>query len=376
MWLKNIEIANFRNISSLNLEFSPGLNTIEGRNSQGKTNLLEAIYCLARGESFRTFTDRELIKWDQDYLYLRGEGEKKHNFSIYELSLGKDTFKTRKVNSRSVPLKDTDHWLWTVVFSNQDMKIIQGSPSCRRRFLDNILSFLYPDFSYLHSSFRQVLKQRNVLLGNIVEKKDKHSRELAGWDAQFVKLGSKIAHLRLRGLSKLAPHFYRIIYQLMGQDRSPSLVYTSSFLGPETTGDSLENIKDQFSRKLEKLRGEEIQRQISLVGPHRDDFQIRINNANQRIFGSQGEQRAVAIALKLAEVELIKERENEPPVVILDDITSDLDPLREQFLLRAVKNAGQLFVSTQDLSRFDKNFLTDSIVFHIKGGNVQKNDKR
>ena len=371
MWLKNLELLNFRNFSSVKLEFSPTLNIFEGGNSEGKTNLLEAIYCLGRGESFRTFNEKHLIRWNQSHLYVRGEGNRRNNFFKYEFLIGDNLAKVRKVNSRPVSLKNTDWWLWTVVFSSQDVKIVQGSPIYRRKFIDSILSFLYPGFSNLRSSFREVLRQRNTLL-RMIEKREENkiNKELEVWNFQFLKLGSKIVYLRLKGLKKLSSHFQRILYRLTGKKCPSSLLYSSSFLDPEDTDYSLAKIQEKFFLKLKRIKKREIERKISLIGPHRDDFQIIVDGVNQRIFGSQGEQRTVAIALKLAETALIEEREKEPPIVLLDDITSDLDPIREKFLLDTVQKIGQIFVTTQNISKFDQDFIKKGLIFHIKSGKV------
>jgi len=371
LWLKNLQLINFRNFSRLNLEFSPGLNVFEGGNGEGKTNLLEAIYCVGRGISFRTFNDQQLIKWGEDNLYLRGEGERRDISLRCEFSLGRNQPKRRKVNSRPVSLKNSNWWLWTVAFSTQDMRIVQGSPFYRRNFIDEILSFLHPDFTHLKFSFNRVLDQRNALLGLLRKKGWVNEEEFEGWNFQFLELGSKIVYLRLEGLRKLMFNFHRIFCKLMGKVLSSRLIYTSSFLDPEDINHlPLEKIKEKFSCQLTTVREKEIEQGITLIGPHRDDFQIVIDDIYLRSFGSQGEQRVAALALRLAEVGLIREEEKEPPVVLLDDITSDLDPLKERFLLHTVREIGQVFITTQDLSRFDHSFLSGSLIFHLKNGKV------
>ena len=370
MWVKNIKIVNFRNFSRLNLDFSPRFNIFEGGNSQGKTNLIEALYCLGRGVSFRTFEDQKLIKWNQSSFYLAGEGERKDNLLRYELSLAKNSFKLRHVNSHRVSLKNTTYWLWMVVFSTQDLKMVQGGPFHRRHFLDEVASFIYPNFLHLRSSFNQVLNQRNTLLGRMRGTRASYGKEMIGWDAQFLRLGSELVYLRLKGLRALASKLSAPYTHLMGSVRSVHLVYNSSFLDAGDVTSSLENIGEKFHRRLEAAKEKEIERGISLLGPHRDDFQITVDGVDQRTFGSQGEQRTAAIALRLAEVELVREKENEYPIILLDDIPSDLDPQREKYLLQVVKDKGQVFVATQDVARLDRTFLDKSYVVHIRDGRV------
>lgn len=376
MWLKKLRIQNFRNFSHLNLEFSAHLNVLEGENGQGKTNLLEAIYCVDQGTSYRTSNEQELIKWGEDNLYLQGEGEKKDVSLKCEFSLGKDHPKKRKVNSRVVSLRDNKWWLWTIVFSTQDMRIVQGSPFYRRNFIDEVLSFLYLDFTHLRFSFNRVLNQRNALLDLIKKGKKIKEEGFEGWNYQFLDLGSRIVFLRLEGLKKLSFYFQKIFSQLMGTPIFSHLIYVSSFLDQQKIKDaSYEKIKEQFSYELIRVKEKEKERGITLIGPHRDDFKIEINKVNLRSFGSQGEQRIATLALKLAEAVLIKDEEKEMPVVLMDDITSDLDPQKENFLLNTIKKMGQLFVTTQDISKFNSDFLQDSLIFHIKEGKVILNDR-
>ena len=352
------------------MNFSPTLNVFEGGNSQGKTNLVEAIGCLGQGASFRTSEDQRLIRWEQDSFYLGGEGKRKDNFLTYELSLAKNSKNLRRVNSHRVSLKNTNYWLWMVVFSAQDLKIIQGGPFQRRNFLDEVSSFIYPNFSYLRFSFNQVLNQRNFLLSRMKEKRNSYSKQMVGWDSQLLEIGSELVYLRLEGLKKLAASLSKLCSSLMGLVCSVHLTYTSSFLDAGDLRCSLEKMRKKFGQKLNIIREKEIERGVTLIGPHRDDFQITVDGVDQRIYGSQGEQRMVVIALRLAEIEIIKEKENEFPIILLDDIPSDLDPQREKFLLEVVKNKGQIFVATQDIDKFDQGFLDDSLIFNVKNGKV------
>ena len=373
MWLRNLQVTNFRNFSHLNLRFSPGVNIFEGKNGEGKTNLLEAIYCLTRGLSFRTSREQRLIKWGEKNLYLKGEGEKQGNFLKYEFSLGKTESKRRKVNSHAVSLKNSKWWLWPVIFTSQDMKIVQSGPFYRRSFIDEVLSFSYPEFNYLKLSFNRVLNQRNMVLNQL--KKGKNSKKLLdSWDFQLVKFGSKIVYLRIQMSKELSLRLKDTLNQLMGKKVSCKLVYQCSFINGETDKISLDSINELFTFQLSRIRQREIESGITLIGPHRDEFKIFVNGVDLRNFGSQGEQRVVAIGLRLVEAELIREAQKEAPLVLLDDITSDLDCEREKFLLKKIKSMGQVFLTCQDLSRLNKAILNESLIFHLKNGNVEAKD--
>lgn len=376
MWLKNIQILNFRNFSRLDLNFSPHVNILEGENAQGKTNLMEAIHCTGCGFSFRTYEEQNLIQWDQDSFYLGGEGKKRDVFSKFELSLAKNSPKVRRVNSHRVSLRDVSRWLWMVVFSMQDIKIVQEGPSYRRNFLDEVATFVYPDFSYIRSSFNRVLNQRNNLLGQYIKKKQVFSQEMEAWDKQFLKLSSEIVYLRLKILKKLTLSLSKIYPQiyphLKGGAYDTQLTYNSSFLEAQADDFSLQKIKENFYLKLKEVKRKEMEQGISLIGPHRDDFNVKVNGIDQRIFGSRGEQRIAATALRLAEITLIEEREDESPVILLDDIPGELDARCEGFLLNMVKGTSQVFIATQDTSRFDSDFLNKSRVFSVTRGVVVK----
>jgi len=376
LWLRNIQISNFRNFSHFELEFSPTLNLFEGGNAQGKTNLLEAIYCLGRGTSFRTSTDQIMIKWNRDTLYLSGEGEIEGNFHKYEFSLSRDSGKIRRVNSHRVSIGNTSYWLWMVVFSARDIRIIQAGPGYRRNFLDELLFFTSPGFSHIRFSFNKVLSQRNALLGLAGEKGGIEDKNIEVWDSQFLELGSKIIYLRLMILRKLESVFCDIYRELTGLNRSCQFIYSCSFFKEKNNNYSIEDIKEIFSSQLKKIRSKELKYRVSLIGPHRDDFRIIISGIDQRIFGSQGEQKIASIALRLAEVALVREIKKEQPIVLLDDVTSDLDPPRERFLLEALKDKGQIFLTTVDLSRFYPEFLSGSLIFHIENGKVFIHGKR
>ncbi|MBC7190075.1 DNA replication/repair protein RecF [Candidatus Aerophobetes bacterium] len=380
MWLKNIKVLNFRNFSHLSLDFSPKLNIIRGGNGQGKSNLLEAIYLLGKGESFRTYQDRNLIKWDKNDFYVAGEAERRGSLFKYEVSLSRDSKKRWRVNSRSFPLRDKKWWLWMVVFSVHDLKIVEGGPFCRRNFLDEIACFLYPEYYYLRFSFRKILAERNAFLQRLRKEGKIQSQEAAVWNHQFVEVGTKILLLRMEALKELKKYFTKIYPLISGLRTSVDFSYTCSFADEEKNffheeDLSVYRIKKLFTEKLQTLKEKEIERGVSLAGPHRDDFQILINRVEQRTFASQGEKTLVAIALKFAEFELIREKKEEIPILLLDDFPSDLDTERVKYILKLIEEKGQVFIATQHPEMLGENLLSKGSIFTVKGGEITRNDR-
>jgi len=369
LWLKNLFLFNFRDFGRLELKFSPGVNIFWGENGQGKTNFLEALYCLGHGVSFRTSCDEELIKWGEEALYLKGEGVKSDRTFTYEFSLGLKIPKVRRVNSQRVNLRNPDKWLWMVIFIPDDLWLIKGSPWQRRNFLDSKLPFLNFHYSYLQSSYNKVLSQRNYLLS--LSRKENIVSHLEGWDQQLVDLGSKIVKIRLEGLKRLEFFFKKIYPRVMNKDSRVDLIYKCSFLKELSPRMEVSCIKDAFRGELNSKREKEMEKGMTLIGPHRDDFLVLINGVDLRSFGSQGEQRMAALSLKMAEIGLVKSREGDYPIILLDDIISELDPRRQKLLLSLIKGQNQVFITTTYPSLFEQ-IMKDAYFFEVKEGNLRR----
>ena len=371
MRLNSLFLSNFRNFKTLDLEFCPHWNIFWGDNGQGKTNLIEALYCLGYGSSYRTNCDEELIKWEEKGLYLKGEGCKRKVFLDYEFVLSRNDSKIRKVNSHRVNLRDSSKWLWMVVFSPDDIWLIKGPPLERRNFLDAKLPLFNPRYPYLKSSYQRILSQRNYLL--FFAKKNKRTDgQLESWDEQLIDVGSIIVKIRLEGLRKLSSFFTTIYPKINGKECRASLVYKSSFLKGDFSSLTLEEIKTIFRKELELKRKKEMEQEVTLVGPHRDDFLILRNGVSLRPFGSQGEQRMAALSLRLAELELVKSKEEDYPLSLLDDIAPELDPARQRLLLNSIKNQGQVFLTATNLSLFKNNVSEETYFYQVKANNVRR----
>ena len=371
LWVKNLFVSNFRNFARLDLEFSPRLNLFWGDNGEGKTNLLESLYCLGHGTSFRTKTDEELIKWGQPTLYLKGEAVKSERLFTYEVFLDRKISKIRKVDSHRVGLRNPNKWLWMVTFSPEDIWLVKGSPQERRDFLDAKLPLFNFRYSYLRSSYLRVLSQRNHLF-SLNKTRKTIDQQLDIWDEQLVELGSKIVKLRLEGLEKLEFFFKEIYPRVMGKDSKISLIYRSSFLKDPTPIISEEEIIEIFRKELKLRRTKELELETTLIGPHRDDFLILADGVDLRSFGSQGEQRVATLSLKLAELGLVSLREGERPVTLLDDVASELDPGRQKLLLDLVKQQSQVFITTTHLSLFEPSFTKEGWLYHVKSNTIKR----
>lgn len=371
MWLKNLFVSNFRNFTRLDLEFSPRLNIFWGDNGEGKSNLLESLYCLGQGKSFRTKADEEIIKGGQSSLYLKGEAVKSERLFTYEVFLDRKVSKVRKVDSHRVGLRNPAKWLWMVTFSPEDIWLVKGSPQQRRDFLDAQLPLFNFRYSYLRSSYLRVLSQRNHLFF-LGKRRKTINQQLDIWDEQLVKLGSKIVKLRLEGLEKLEFFFKKIYPRVMGRDSKIGLIYRSSFLKDPGPTISEEEIIEIFGKELKLRRKKELELETTLIGPHRDDFLILADGINLRSFGSQGEQRIATLSLKLAEFGLVSLREGEHPVTLLDDVASELDPKRQKLLLDLIREQGQVFITTTHLSLFEPSFTKEGWLYRVENNKVKR----
>ncbi|MCK8816611.1 DNA replication/repair protein RecF [Natroniella sulfidigena] len=365
MFLSQLYLRNFRNYNHEHLSFNQDLNLIIGANAQGKTNLLEAIYLLGTGSSHRTNIDSELIKWNEDKFYLKGELIKDNQ--KYQLEINsKGRSKEIKVNSNKLQrVSDLVGYLNIVIFSPEDLNLVKGSPSRRRKFINLEISQVSSYYKHLLTEYRKVLKQRNNLLKEI---RDNNTPQhmLQVWDQQLVDLGSKIIKRRLEALDKLS-----ILSKLMQRkitDGKETLIlkYDTKL---QLTSDSKEEIKEKFSQSLKKYRRQEIEHGVTKIGPHRDDISLLVNDINIRKFGSQGQQRTTALAIKLAELEFMKAEIGEYPLLLLDDVFSELDNQRQIQLLQNIQNKIQTFITTTHLD-YRQSFDKEYKFFKIKSGSV------
>ncbi len=364
MHIEKIHLRNYRNYETLTLDFSPKMNVFIGENAQGKTNLLESIYFMAIGKSFRTAKDSDLIEIEQEGAYVKlllnkNKGQKKR------IEIGLDRLKNKKCKINGVPLDRISDLLGTlnvVIFSPEDLQIIKQGPSQRRDFIDGDLSQITPRYHHLLGQYQKILKQRNQAL----KMKQFKKVDLDPWNAQLVQYGTEIILYRkefIKGLSILTRLMHRKITR---EKENLKLIYESSLsLKKEEEPKSL---KKHFLESLEALEDEEVKRGITLLGPHRDDLEFEINGKNVKKFGSQGQQRTTVLSLKMAELELMKKETGEYPVLLLDDVMSELDEHRQQDLLQSLKNI-QTFITSTSMESMEHR--EDMNLYEVEGGKIK-----
>ncbi|MDO4552649.1 MAG: DNA replication/repair protein RecF [Bacillota bacterium] len=363
MYFKEIALENFRNYEKEKAEFHPSVNVILGNNAQGKTNLLEAIYINSLGRSFRTAKDSEMIRFGQERCRVKSRSVKGGREQTIELSFGKEGKEIKidgvKENKSSALLERA----YIVIFSPEDLKIVKDEPEKRRRFLDRELCQIKPVYYRTLGRYKKILQQRNALL-----KQGEADRQLfAAWDEALAAEGAPLIQYRNRFLEKLDKISREIHGRITDGKERLELAYEGNLALEKEV--SLQ--RERFSERLQETFFEDLKRGTTGTGPHRDDFKISVDGVDVRHFGSQGQQRTAALSLKLAETELIREETGETPVLLLDDVLSELDPERQRFLIKSLSSL-QLFISAAELSPLLERELAGGKIFLIEGGKIKK----
>jgi DNA replication and repair protein RecF len=400
MHLAHLSLTNFRNYVRCDLDFSSPITVVLGANAQGKTNLLEAIYYLATAESPRTSSDRELINWlanEEHPPFARLEGGIRGSDSLRDLSIvllyAEDRLqKEIRINGVKRRTLDLVGQLKLVLFMPEDIDLIAGSPEARRRYLDSAISQIDRPYARSLHEYNRVLVQRNSLLRQLRERPG-DPEQLEFWDERLTEQGSQLVASRLDAVTQLDELVQHIHSRLTGGTERLHLVYRSSLPldGPDglvqhrqlpleaaggdvdslaTLAPSSASVKALFRQQLKDRRGEEIDRGMTLSGPHRDDLRFLVGGVDMCTYGSRGQQRTIAVSLKLAEMELIRSQTGEEPILLLDDVMSELDEERRQYLMDAVHGDQQAIITTTDLDSFAPAFLRQATVWRIQEGRI------
>jgi len=369
MYLEYLNLTNYRNYKEEELYLGPNVNLFLGKNAQGKTNLLESIYYLSCGSSFRTNKTEEMIHQDCDYFRLKANLKKNRDFQM-EVYFDKEKKKQIKINGVKYK-KNTDllGCLQTVLFSPDDLKIVKESPAERRRYIDLAISQGSKNYGVLLSKYQHILIQRNNLLKDI-RKKYAKKEEIAPWNEQLAFYGSEIIKYRINFLKYLVPAARKIHDCLSNNSEKLNITYQSS-LG-NLANLNKDEIYQIFKKVLEDRIEEEIEKGISLFGPHRDDLIFYLNQSSLKNYGSQGQQRSVILSLKIAEIDTMKERNGFYPLLLLDDVMSELDDYRREYLLDIIKNKKIQTIITGANEELMKKDLTNNKVFIIEEGKIIK----
>ena len=371
MHIEKLLLKNYRNIKKTYLDLNPNLNIFIGNNGQGKTNLLEAVYLIATTESHRTNRDSELIEWDEDNALVQLKLIK----DDYDLTISyKIEGRDKKIKINKNPLEkisDLVGNLNVILFSPEDLKIVKGSPSNRRKFLDLEISQVNPYYYHLLKEYNHILKQRNNLLKKMYNKNNRDLNLLEVWDDKLADKGSKIIYKRFQVLNKLKILARLAQRKLTSGNENLNIKYDSTL--KVSKKNEKEEIKNIFLNTLKKERKKEFERGYTLSGPHRDDLLLKINEINVRKYGSQGQQRTVALALKLAELEFMKSESGEYPVLLLDDVFSELDKNRRNTLLSIINERIQTLITTTDSKDINKLLKKNSNnIYNVKDGVIEK----
>lgn len=367
MNIKNMLLKNFRSYKELQLEFSPSLNIFTGDNAQGKTNIIEAIYYAALGTSYRIKNDADLIAWQENEAvinikFLRMDIENNVKFYLNKIKRRQIILNGENIRQRELPGN-----IKIVMFSPEDLLLVKGSPSLRRRFLNIELS--QTDIFYYDNlvKYNKIVTQRNNLLKKIREKKQSINL-LDVWDEQLFDIAVFIWKKRYEAVKKLSD--FAAVMQKNISDNKEILTMNYKIHNIDLLNNDIADLKSLYKNKIRQNRMEDIRRGSTGIGPHHDDIELFINEINLKNFGSQGQQRTAVLALKLAELEYIKNISGQYPVLLLDDVMSELDEKRRKKMVLFFKDKKiQTFITATDISMFDD--IKDARIYSVSLGNAE-----
>ena len=356
MKIIDLTLKNYRNCNNIYLDLSNDKILIIGKNAQGKTNILESIYFLAQLKSPRTSNIKELIKFEEEDFEITANVTKAD--TDINMSLVYNKAKILKLNGLKTTPKNFKSALKIVLFSSEDLMLLRGAPQDRRNWLDRAISQIYPAYDERLTKYEKIRIQKN----NLLKQPEINLDLLDVYNHQLVITGSNIIFLRKKFINDIKNHAIT---------KHSSIAEFENFdIKYEVEEESIEEIANYLKSQLEARKTEEIARKQACVGPHRDDIYFYINNNDATKYASQGQQRTVVLSLKLAEINLIKEKLGESPILLLDDVLAELDDIRQNYLLQAIEKETQTIITSVDTLLFDKNFLKNVTIYNIKAGNI------
>ena len=357
MIIKSLELANFRNYEELNISFDKGTNILYGDNAQGKTNILEAIYVSATTKSHKGSKDKEIINFDKEEAHIRTYLEKENVETRVDMHLRKNKSKGIAIDGQKIKkAADLMGLLNVVFFSPEDLSIIKDGPAERRRFADMELCQLDSFYLYNLNHYNKIIGQRNKLLKDMYFQPEL-KETLNIWDSQLVSFGSKIIERREQFVKQLGDIIFDIHKKLSGGKEELVIAYE-----PDVS------IED-FEKQMKYNQDKDIRLKQTTTGPHRDDFSFVVNGVDIRKYGSQGQQRTAALSLKLSEIELVKKISKDTPVLLLDDVLSELDSNRQNYLLNSIGDI-QTIITCTGLDEFINNRFEINKIFKVTNGTV------
>lgn len=358
MRAKHLALNNYRNCKNIELDFNNNKTLIIGKNAQGKTNILESIYFLSTLKSPRTSNIKEFVNFDKNNFSAEITIEKSNTEIELGIEYNLEKPKVLKVNGLKTTSKNYKGVLTTVLFSTQDLMLLRGSPQDRRSWLDSAISQIYPAHDERISKYNKIRVQKN----NLLKEPDINIALLDVFNEQLTTVGANIIYVRQKFLSELKK-YAKTGYLGISKNEEFDLKY--SFEEKD-----LNEIAKALKEELEERKFEEIARHQSCVGPHRDDVYFYLNDKDATKFASQGQQRTIVLAIKLAEIELIKNKNGESPILLLDDVLAELDDLRQNYLLSSISDDTQTIITSVDTLLFDSEFLRNVTIFKISNGEI------
>lgn len=353
MRLEQLELENFRNIGALSLSPAPGINVICGDNAQGKTNLVEAIWLFTGAKSFRGAKDRELIRFGSTHCTakVRFFCDGREQEGLIRLGEEGKGGVAKKILLNDIPLESASRLsgrFYAVVFSPVHLSLVKDGPELRRKFLDTALSQLIPKYSGYLREYKRILQQRNALMKDLYR-----FPQLADtadvWDEHLARVGAAILYCRGRYVERITPAAQKVYCGISSGRERLELFYRGPVEDCESA--SMERLRELLAARLRESRREDMEHGSTSVGPHRDDLEVEIDGMPARLYGSQGQQRSCVLALKMAECAMIEETVGESPIVLLDDVMSELDARRRDYLLNQIEGR-QVFVTCCDDQSF------------------------
>ncbi|GAB4152190.1 MAG: DNA replication/repair protein RecF [Cyanobacteria bacterium J069] len=373
MFLRSLHLRQFRNYRDQAVSFAAPKTILVGDNAQGKSNLLEAVELLATLRSHRSSRDRDLVQDGAEEGSIMATLER-YSSGPVDLGLVLRSSGRRTVSLNGQTLKRQVEFLGTmsaVEFSSLDLELVRGGPGHRRQWIDTLLTQLEPVYAHLLQQYNLAVRQRNALLKQSANRAESavplDRAQLAVWDAQLAALGTRVIRRRARAIARIAPLAEFWHRDISGSRETLEIHYAPSV---PLEKDDPAQIQQAFLDKIQQRAIAEQMQRTTLVGPHRDEIEFTINHTPARQYGSQGQQRTLVLALKLAELKLIESVVGEPPLLLLDDVLAELDPKRQYKLLDTIQDRFQTLITTTHLDAFDPQWLQSSQVLTVVAGQL------
>ncbi|ABX26301.1 MAG: DNA replication/repair protein RecF [Lactobacillus helveticus] len=369
MYLDHFVVQNFRNLKKLDIDFDPNVNIFIGKNAQGKTNLLEAIYFLALTRSHRTNSDKELIGFGGEYTNLLGHVRKSQvdlTLRVLITQKGKKVWINRVEQAK---LSKYVGQLNAILFSPEDLELIKSAPALRRRFMDQEFGQINAEYLYFASKYRQVLLQKNNYLKQLAKGKTKDQVFLDVLSDQLAGIAAEVIFRRFKFLRYLS-HYASDVYAHISLGGEKLAIAYHPSVSTIEADDTVEEIYQKILANFERNKAVEMRKGTTTSGPHRDDIEFKLDGKNAHLYASQGQQRSIALSVKLAEIQLVHQLTDEYPLLLLDDVMSELDHTRQSALLNYIHGKTQTFITTTDLEGISWEIIKKPRVYHMQSGKI------